>query len=52
MCIRDSGTIVLMGLESAAAGSTLTIYRTDGVTQHVAKTLTADPSADPVVGVS
>lgn len=46
------GTIVLMGLESQASGNTLTIYRTNGSTQHITKTLTADPLADPVVGVS
>lgn len=52
MAEHTLGTICLMGLESVASGGTLTIYRTDGITTHVTKTLTSDPAADPVVGVS
>lgn len=46
------GTIVLFLLESIASGSTLTVHRTDGSTTHITKTLTTDPSAEPVIGVS
>jgi hypothetical protein len=45
-------TLVLAALESTAAGSTWTIYRTDGTTVHAVKTLATDANADPVVGVS
>ena len=38
--------------ESAVAGTTLTVYRTDGATPLGTKTLTTDADADPVTGVS
>ena len=44
-------TIVLAILESQRVGSTWSIYRTDGTTVQASKTLTLDPSADPVTRV-
>ncbi|MBN2024498.1 MAG: hypothetical protein JW809_17090 [Pirellulales bacterium] len=41
-------TVVLATLESAIAGSTWTIKRTDGVTVHATKSVTTDPDAEPV----
>jgi hypothetical protein len=38
--------------ESNAAGSTLTVYRTDGTTSLGTRTLATDAAADPVTGVS
>jgi hypothetical protein len=45
-------TLVLAALESSIAGSTWTIYRTDGTTVHATKTVTTDAAADPVTGVA
>ncbi len=45
-------TIVLAMLESSVSGSTWTIKRTDGSTTHLTKTVTTDPAADPITGVS
>ena len=44
-------TIVLAILESQRVGSTWSIYRTDGTTVQASKTLTLDPSAEPVTRV-
>jgi hypothetical protein len=45
-------TLVLAALESTIAGSTWTIYRTDGTTVHATKTVTTDASAEPITGVT
>jgi len=45
-------TVVLATLESAMADSTWTIRRTNGSTVHVTRSVTTDPDADPVTGVS
>jgi len=45
-------TLVLAALESSIAGSTWTIYRTDGTTVHATKTVTTDASAEPITGVA
>lgn len=46
------GTVILASLESSRSSTTWTIKRTDGVTTHVAKTLTLTAGADPVTGVT
>lgn len=45
-------TIVLATLESAIGDTTWTIKRTDGNTTHATKTVTVNPEADPISGVS
>jgi hypothetical protein len=45
-------TIVLAILQSAMAGTTWTIYRTDGTTPHAAKAVTTDAAASPITEVS
>lgn len=45
-------TVVLACLESAISGTTWTIKRTNGSTTHATKTVTTDPDADPITGVS
>ncbi len=44
-------TVVLAMLESERSGTSWTIYRTDGATVHVSKTLQTDANAEPVVKV-
>ena len=46
------GTAVQAILESVVSGSTWNIYKTDGATVIVAKTVTTDAGADPITGVS
>lgn len=45
-------TVALFCLESARSGTTLTIKKTDGSTTYLTKTLTVDPDADPITGVT
>ena len=45
-------TIVLATLESSISGTTWSIKRTDGATTHATKTVTKDPTAEPITGVS
>jgi hypothetical protein len=47
-------TVVLAMLENDAVTTpgSLLIYRTNGVTVHATKTLTTDPAAEPITGVS
>jgi hypothetical protein len=45
-------TLILAGLEFSITGTTLTIKRSDGVTTHATKALTASASADPITGIS
>ncbi len=45
-------TVVLAALESALAGDTWTIRRSDGNSVHVVKTVTRDPHASPITGVN
>jgi hypothetical protein len=46
-------TLVLAGVGKAlTVGGVLNIYRTNGTTVHATKTLTTDPNADPVTGIS
>lgn len=45
-------TVILATLENSISGSTLTIKRTDGTTTHVTKTLTTDPAANPITGIT
>ena len=44
--------LILATLESNTVGTAWTIYKTDGVTVFLAKTLALDPAASPVIGVS
>jgi len=44
--------LVQQAQESAVAAGTLTVYRTDGVTSLGTKTLTGDPTADPITEIS
>ncbi len=45
-------TVVLAALESSISSTQWIIKRTDGQTTHVTKTVTTDPDADPITGVS
>jgi len=45
-------TVVLATLESSVGAGTWTIKRTDGSTVHATKTVTTDPAAEPITGVS
>lgn len=45
-------TIVLATTEWAISGTTWTIYRTNGVTTHVTKTLAATAGANPITSVN
>lgn len=44
-------TAILLLLEHAITGTVLTIRRTDGTTTHYTKTLTTNPSANPITGI-
>lgn len=44
-------TIILAHLQSSVDGSSWTIYRTDGVTQHAVRNLTATDDSAPITGV-
>lgn len=43
--------LIQQAQESAVAATTLTVYRTDGTTSLGTKTLTGDPTADPIVAI-
>ncbi len=45
-------TEILAHLQSSISGSTWTIYRTNGVTQHASRTIAASDESTPVTGVS
>ncbi len=45
-------TIVLACLESSISGTTWTINRTDGTTEHASKTVATDADANPITSVS
>lgn len=45
-------TLILAALEHSVSGTTLTIKRTDGSTTHFTKTLSTDPSAEPITGIT
>jgi hypothetical protein len=45
-------TIILAMLENSISGTSLTIYRTNGSTTHVTKTLTTNSSAIPITGIA
>jgi hypothetical protein len=45
-------TVVLAALESSTSSTQWVIKRTDGTTTHVTKTVTTDPDAEPITGVS
>lgn len=44
--------LIQQGQESAASGTTLTVYKTDGTTSLGTKTLSTNAAADPVDGIS
>jgi hypothetical protein len=44
-------TVILATLQSAIAGGTWTIKRTDGTTTHATRTVTEDADSNPIVGV-
>ena len=48
----SSEIFILAALEASLSGTTLTIKRTDGVTTHLVKTVTTNPAAEPVTGIS
>jgi hypothetical protein len=45
-------TLILMALEAAISGTTLTIKRTDGSTTHTTKALTVDAGANPITAIN
>ncbi len=45
-------TVILAHLQSMVDGSVWTIYRTDGLTQHVLRNVTASDESIPITGVS
>lgn len=45
-------TIILAHLQSSVDGSTWTIYRTNGTTQHAARTVSSSDDSVPITGVS
>ena len=45
-------TVILAHLQSAVDGSSWTIYRTDGLTQHALRNVTASEESIPITGVS
>lgn len=45
-------TALMMKLESALSGSTLTVYETDGTTSHTTRTVTTDASANPITAIT
>lgn len=45
-------TIILGSLESSRVGTTWTIYKIDGTTSYLVKTLTVDAAADPITAVT
>lgn|SRR5678816_3759556 len=46
------GTIIIASLQNVIAGGVLTIYGTDGTTVRFTKTVTSDPTAEPLTSVS